>query len=442
MDTGAAINPLAIANTTSQGLNESHNWSVNASAYLEIQPIRNLIYKSQFSYRFGNSSYRSMTRVHSSGTNVATQDNASQSTDSWSNISFENTLNYKFDLNRHNIDIVLGQSIEQNKFGEHLEASGNNLLFGNSWDHAYLDNAQIKKLADVSIGGHPANDSSLASFFGRVNYNFSEKYMLQATVRADGSSNFARGHRWGIFPSASAGWVVTNEEFMESVRSVMDFFKIRASWGQNGNCNIPNFQYLTQVGFNESDAYFFGVGNHEEATTGGSFNVLGNPELTWETSEQLNIGIDARFLDSRLGLTFDWYKKTTKDWLVRAPILGVYGIGAPYINGGDVENKGIELSLSWNDQLDNGLRYGITANMSYNKNEVTKLANAEGIIHGPGSRLAPARRRSLPCAGRQAHRFLLRLRHERRVPERRTDPPVLREVRGQASWRKRQAETG
>lgn len=382
---GAAINPLAIANTTSQGLNESNSWTVNASAYLEIQPIRNLIYKSQFSYRFGNSSYRTMTRVHSSGTNVATQNSASQSVDSWSNISFENTLNYKLNIDRHNIDIVLGQTIEQNKFGEHLEASGNNLLFGDSWDHAYLDNAQIKKLADVSVGGHPTSDSSLASFFGRVNYNFNEKYMLQATVRTDGSSNFAKGHRWGIFPSASAGWVVTNEEFMESVKGIMDFFKIRASWGQNGNCNIPNFQYLTQVGFNDSDAYYFGVGNHEEATTGGSFNVLGNPDLTWETSEQLNIGIDARFLDSRLGLTFDWYKKTTKDWLVRAPILGVYGIGAPYINGGDVENKGIELSLSWNDQLNNGLRYGITANMSYNKNEVTKLANAEGIIHGPGA---------------------------------------------------------
>lgn len=92
------INPLAIANTTNQGLNESNSWTVNASAYLEIQPIRNLIYKSQFSYRFGNSSYRAMTRVHSSGTNVATQDNASQSTDSWSNISFENTLNYRLDI--------------------------------------------------------------------------------------------------------------------------------------------------------------------------------------------------------------------------------------------------------------------------------------------------------------------------------------------------------
>ena len=104
-----------------------------------------------------------MTRVHSSGTNVATQNSASQSVDSWSNISFENTLNYKLNIDRHNIDIVLGQTIEQNKFGEHLEASGNNLLFGDSWDHAYLDNAQIKKLADVSVGGHPTSDSSLAS---------------------------------------------------------------------------------------------------------------------------------------------------------------------------------------------------------------------------------------------------------------------------------------
>ncbi|MEZ5006437.1 MAG: TonB-dependent receptor [Bacteroides graminisolvens] len=170
---------------------------------------------------------------------MATQNSASQSVDSWSNISFENTLNYKLNIDRHNIDIVLGQTIEQNKFGEHLEASGNNLLFGDSWDHAYLDNAQIKKLADVSVGGHPTSDSSLASFFGRVNYNFNEKYMLQATVRTDGSSNFAKGHRWGIFPSASAGWVVTNEEFMESVKGIMDFFKIRASWDRTETATSP-----------------------------------------------------------------------------------------------------------------------------------------------------------------------------------------------------------
>ena len=266
-----------------------------------------------------------------------------------------------------------------------LNASGSNLLFGDSWDHAFVSNAQIKKLADVSVGGTPTGDNSLASFFGRVNYNYAEKYMLQATVRTDGSSNFASGHRWGVFPSASAGWVVTNESFMEGTKSWMDFLKLRASWGQNGNCNIPNFQYLTQVGFSTANSYFFGVGNHEEATTGGSFNVLGNPELTWETSEQIDLGIDARFLNSRLGVAFDWYKKSTKDWLVSAPILGVYGIGAPYINGGNVENTGFESAVTWNDKFSNGLRYGVSANMTYNKNKVTKLANAEGIIHGPGA---------------------------------------------------------
>ena len=235
------------------------------------------------------------------------------------------------------------------------------------------------------MAGTPAADNSIASWFGRVSYNYDEKYMVQATIRTDGSSNFARGHRWGVFPSASVGWVITNEKFMERASSWMDFLKLRASWGQNGNCNIPNFNYLTQVGFSTANSYFFGVGNHEEATTGGSFNVLGNPDLTWETSQQIDLGIDARFLGGRLGLAFDWYKKTTKDWLVSAPISAVYGIGAPFVNGGDVKNTGVEVALSWNDHLSSGFRYGASVNMTYNKNKVTRLANSEGIIHGPGA---------------------------------------------------------
>ena len=382
---GSVSNPLAIAATTSQGLNESNSWTVNTSAYLEIQPIRNLIFKSQFGYRYGSSSYHSMTRIHASGTNVADQDQASQSMDIWSRITLDNTLSYTFDISRHNVNVVAGQSIEKTTYGEHLQASGNNLLFGDSWDHAYLSNAQIKKLADVSVAGTPAADNSIASWFGRVSYNYDEKYMVQATIRTDGSSNFARGHRWGVFPSASVGWVITNEKFMERASSWMDFLKLRASWGQNGNCNIPNFNYLTQVGFSTANSYFFGVGNHEEATTGGSFNVLGNPDLTWETSQQIDLGIDARFLGGRLGLAFDWYKKTTKDWLVSAPISAVYGIGAPFVNGGDVKNTGVEVALSWNDHLSSGFRYGASVNMTYNKNKVTRLANSEGIIHGPGA---------------------------------------------------------
>ena len=113
-----------------------------------------------------------------------------------------NTLTYSFDLNKvHHFNAVIGQSIEQNGYGENLSVTGSNLLFGDSWNHAYVTNAQIQKLADVTVSGAPAKDSSLASFFGRVSYNFDEKYMVQATLRADGSSNFARGHRWGYSTS-------------------------------------------------------------------------------------------------------------------------------------------------------------------------------------------------------------------------------------------------
>src|SRR5690606_2646296 len=106
-----------------------------------------------------------------------------------------------------------------------------------------------------------------------------------------------------------------------------------------------------------------------------------NPDVTWETSEQLNIGLDTRFLNSRLGLSLDWYTKTTKDWLVRAPILGTFGAGAPFVNGGDVENSGVEIVLSWNDQVSD-FKYGANISGALNKNEVTRLANAEGVIQG------------------------------------------------------------
>ena len=203
--------------------------------------------------------------------------------------------------------------------------------------------------------------------------------MFSATVRADGSSNFARGNRWGVFPSFSAGWVMTNEPFMEDVTNWMDFLKIRASWGQNGNSDIANFQYLSTIAFDQS--YVFGTDKITQST-GAYADILPNEDISWETSEQLDLGIDARFFNSRLGLAFDYYNKKTKDWLVQAPVPLIYGTGAPYINGGDIENKGFEVALNWNDMI-RDFNYGINFNLAYNKNEVTRIANTEGIIHGP-----------------------------------------------------------
>ena len=378
-------NPLANADTKGLGLHENRGWNLFMSAYLQIQPIKDLIFKSQFGYRYWSGSYRSMTRIHANGTDVATQDGASQSLNVGSSISWENTLAYTKQFGLHNVNVVIGNTIQKNTYGESLNASGKNNLFEDDWGRAWVGNTQNTQLADVSIGGGPQGDWSLASFFGRASYNYNEKYMAQFTLRADGSSNFAPGKRWGYFPSASIGWVVSNEKFMEKAGSWLDFLKLRASWGQNGNQSISNFQYLTTFGFAAASGYYYGVGNHTSPTTGGYANVLQNPDVTWETSEQLDLGIDARFLGGRLGLAFDWYKKTTKDWLLQAPILSVYGLNAPYVNGGDVENKGIEIGLNWNDHIGNDFTYGVNFNISYNKNKVTKINNGEGIIHGPGS---------------------------------------------------------
>ena len=383
-------NPLAIADSKGLGLHTSKGWNIFMSTYLQIQPIKNLIFKSQFGYNYWSGSYRSMTRIHSTGQDSASSDGASQSLNIGSQISWENTLAYTKQLGLHNFNVVVGNTIQKNSYGESLNASGKNNLFESDWKRAYVGNTQPTILSDVYDpddwkDSRRLDDWSMASFFGRASYNYDEKYMAQFTLRADGSSNFARGHRWGYFPSASIGWVVTNEKFMEGTKSWLDFLKFRASWGQNGNQSIGNFQYLTTFGFEATRGYYFGKGNHSSATTGAFANVLQNPDVTWETSEQLDLGIDARFLNGRLGLVFDYYVKTTKDWLLQAPISAVYGIGEPDVNGGDVENRGIELGLNWNDAIGKDFTYGVSFNIAYNKNKVTKINNGEGIIHGPNN---------------------------------------------------------
>ena len=143
---------------------------------------------------------------------------------------------------------------------------------------------------------------------------------------------------------------------------------------------------LETVAFNDLGKYSFG-NVKDSQSTGAYADILPNKDVTWETAEQLNIGFDARFFDSKLGVAFDWYNKKTIDWLVDAPILASYGTGAPYINGGDVENKGVEGSLNWNDKVGD-FTYGINFNVAKNKNEVTRIANSEGIIHGESNLLS------------------------------------------------------
>lgn len=370
-------NPIGLMDYTGgQNLSKSH-W-LQADIYAEIQPVRGLTFKTNFGYQMTASSWRSFVPVYKLSTqNFSNESQVSQGSSSGNQFLWENTLNYIVHLGKNNIDALLGQSIEKDGMGESVGATNINSIFSD-FKHAYIDNTPVVTNRTL-INGAPFSDSRLISFFGRVNYDYDNRYMATAVLRADGSSNFARGHRWGWFPSFSAGWIMTEEPWMKPLRSWMDYFKLRASWGQNGNQNIPAFQYLSTIAFSGSD-YTFGP-DKTVLTKGAYPDILANENVTWETSEQLDLGFDTRFFNEQLGLTFDYYVKKTKNWLVQAPILDIYGTGAPYINGGDVKNTGVEIALSWNDHIGD-FRYGANWNMSYNKNKVTRIANSEGIIHG------------------------------------------------------------
>ena len=375
-------NPVASLAYSARGNNISKGYGLNLSAHILIQPVKGLKIKSQFNYKNNSSTYRQYTmKYRLTGYEFSNTDKVDQNASAGWNWSWENTINYVHQLNKHNFDALVGYSMEGNGYGESVGASNSTGLWLNDWKYAYVSNMTGTPSKD-NVSGSTWGDSGLISVFARFNYNYDERYMLSAIVRADGSSNFARGKRWGVFPSVSAGWVISNEPWMENAKRAVSYLKLRFSWGQNGNCNVSNFQYQSTIGSGATTGYAFGYGPQSSYSTGAYADKLANENITWERSEQFDVGIDARFLNDRLSFTADWYRKMTKDWLVNAPVMGHFGANAPYINGGDVLNTGVELSLSWRDQVAKNFAYSIGANAAYNKNQVTRIANEEGILHG------------------------------------------------------------
>ena len=378
-------------------LNKNRDFGVGATIYWIVEPIKNLRYRGQFNTGYSASNYRSVGYPYSSSsTSASTSYTMSMNEYESSSFSIENTLSYTLPrLGKHTIDVLVGQSFERSNWSTGLsmnfsvgEENLNSLIY-NGWDFNIPSNYETQYLQGHSGYDNPLQ-GSIASFFGRANWNYDEKYMATFILRTDGSNNFARGKRWGTFPSFSAGWVISNEPFMEKTAKWLDFLKLRASWGQNGNCNIGNFYYLSNIRFSPTDYADYGYKfssdmlntvNRNVYQTGAYAGNVPNEDVTWETSEQINIGIDARFLSGRLGLAFDWYTKKTKDWLVQAPMNEVLGYEEPaYINAGDVKNTGVEIALSWRDKIGSDFNYHANVNFATNKNEVTKLGTASGKI--------------------------------------------------------------
>ena len=338
---------------------------------LSLDMLQGLNFKTAIATSFSNSSLRSwIPAFYIGAAQFASNSSVEQHKTDGQTWQWENVLSYNNSFGKHNVSALAGTSAMADVY-EYLGG----LKFGmiaEDDDKGFIDGATDD--SSQKIYGYK-NDHKLSSMFARFGYNYDEKYLLEATVRRDGSSNFPKTKRYAIFPSVSAGWVLSNESFMESVSGWLNFFKIRGSWGQNGNENIGAFMYTSNMGTSSQGAVF---GPDKIIYPGYSPERLANPNLTWETSEQTNIGVDLRLFNSSLTLSADYFIKKTKDMLMRQPIPAYVGNSAPFANVGTMENKGVEVELGFRKKI-GSVNLNLNGNVSYVRNEVTYLGAAKNL---------------------------------------------------------------
>lgn len=289
-----------------------------------------------------------------------------QKTDTWyrnRNLTMSATINYMKRFGNHDINILAGTSREQFRYNT---TSASRKDFPN-------DNFQVIDPGDASTATASGNKtySALVSFFGRVNYAYKDRYLFEANIRQDGSSKFARHHRWGTFPSFSAAWRISEESFFAPLSKLIQSLKLRASWGKLGNQSISDYLSMSTYSTIPSDTRYYLFNGVPQTLM--SESVMGNDLITWETSTNFNLGIDISVLNNRLGLTFDWYNRDTDDILLNLEAPSLLGITPPISNAGKVRNRGWELTISWQDQINSDFSYNVSFMLSDVKNEILDL---------------------------------------------------------------------
>jgi TonB-dependent starch-binding outer membrane protein SusC len=281
---------------------------------------------------------------------------------------FENTLNYSREIEDHNFSVLAGTTASKFNF-EDLSGFNADVPISDP-NHVYLNMAT--DTVWTAYGG--ASHSALLSAFGRVTYDYKNKYSFTGIIRRDGSSKFGPNTRFGIFPSLGVAWVLSDEDFIPDFGQI-NFLKLRASWGVNGNQEIGNYQFVSVM--DKSRGYIFGGGR----MFGASPAYIENADIHWEESEQFNVALDAGAFNNRLVASVDYYVKTTGGLLEIIPIPAHVGNSPPFANVGSVQNRGVELSIDWR-HVTNNLRYSVGINGAYNQNRMTNIGNEEGVLPG------------------------------------------------------------
>jgi TonB-linked SusC/RagA family outer membrane protein len=367
-------NPLAFVQTKRGNYNWAHN--LLGSAYAEIEPVKGLKFRSTISAKqglFGLESFTPLYYLNSSSSNTSNTVHNRQSNQNltW---NWDNTLSYSGSVQKHNFSVLAGTSAQQqsgmNLNGQYI---GEPVVSFNQASFNYAL-ANANKIA----GGSDAQPYTVASVFGRVTYDYDQKYLLSGIIRRDGSSKFGTNNKYGTFPSVSLGWVVTREDFFPR-NSFVDFLKIRGSYGVVGNeMALDPFQYTSIVASSGGSSYIFGP---DQLNVGYNPNAPANPDLKWESTHSSNVGFEA-IVFRNFNITFDLYKKLTKGMLqqIQLPAYGGFS-QQPWANVGDMQNKGVELELGYRKKFGQ-LDFNASGNISYNKNEVLSLGTTKYFTVG------------------------------------------------------------
>jgi TonB-linked SusC/RagA family outer membrane protein len=376
----------------------SKNYRVTGNVYGELQIIKGLNFKTSFGGEFGEGEVRAYTPVYNA-TNVQFNDISDLRIERAQvrNWIWENTLTYdKTFLNDHKITLLAGQSAQRYKSYKVVGTAQN--VPNTSEGDMYLELGDNRTVNDKDGSAL----ATYASYFGRVNYSFKNRYLINASLRADGSSKFIGNQRWGYFPSVGAGWVISDEGFMKD-QKVFDNLKLRASWGKVGNASVPaNLSTLTVSNKGQFTAIYGG-----QPATGASIISLVPPITYWERGVGTDIGLEAAFLDSRLTFEIDWYKRKTEQGIFAIPVLGSLGLEGSEIigNQADFENQGFEFAAGWRGSINKDFSYNIGGNFSVNNNKVLSVVTGNNAIYSGGAAATGGQLSTRTVAGQPIGQF-------------------------------------
>ena len=366
--------PNLVRQIEEQSANKHEYWRVFGNAYLSIEPVKNLIVKTNFGINYHNGADKEFTPANlRDNTNTLYQ--YSSKTVDW---VWTNTAQYNADFGKSSLMALVGIEAKRNHF-ESMYGKGKGLEIEDE-NYWYLGN--VTSAQEV---GSSASNYSMFSVFGKINYTWDNKYLASVTLRRDASSRLSTQNNYDWFPSFSAGWRISQEHFMEATRGWLTDLKIRGAYGVNGNDIIANDAFYAKYEMDMNKAGYAIDGGNTLAP-GAYRSRSTNPDLTWEKTYQTNVGFDASLLGGRLNVSADYFHKRTKDMLVEKPYIATIGEGGYcWYNGGEMVNKGVEIVLNWRQAVNKDFSYEVGLNVTAMNNKVTNLMDDIYYTWGGGN---------------------------------------------------------